>query len=537
MSQPHLPTEDHSIADTIQSLIIAFVLAMAFRGFILEGFVIPTGSMAPTLLGEHILWESRETGYTLPIEGGLIMHPNAPSGFRLTDPMLGFHPQSARRYVVEERDRSHMASRLRAGDRILVVKSFYRFRDPSRYDIMVFKNPTNPRENYIKRLIGLPNEEIWLADGNVFTRLAGSDPSAPFRIARKPVHVQRAVWQPLHNTDFRPIESNRLRDYAEPWIADDDWDLAHPRGYRYTGGNSTTLVWDNTRRPISDWNAYNMTSHDAPSFLLSDLRVAASVVPDTDGLATTLRLDTMRHVFEFVIDAENATVRMRPAESDPGTWTGVNSARHRGGFTPGRAMRIEFWHVDQRLSIWMNGREVVSLDYDWSARERIENATGRSIDEITATGNVSNPFILLPNRPRESSMTWSFRGSPVTLERVRVDRDLYYQPTELEPGNRRQQPHDPVFDGPGRATHPDATLTLGADHFFMCGDNSASSLDGRMWGSPHPLVASQIDDAPFVVHRRLLIGKAWTVYFPAPYPLTEGGRSFIPDFGRLRFIR
>ena len=40
--------------DTVQGLLVAFVVAMVFRGFVLEGFVIPTGSMAPTLKGQHV---------------------------------------------------------------------------------------------------------------------------------------------------------------------------------------------------------------------------------------------------------------------------------------------------------------------------------------------------------------------------------------------------------------------------------------------------------------------------------------------------
>ena len=44
-----------SVIETLQSLVVAFVLAMVFRGFVVEGFVIPTGSMAPTLLGQHLL--------------------------------------------------------------------------------------------------------------------------------------------------------------------------------------------------------------------------------------------------------------------------------------------------------------------------------------------------------------------------------------------------------------------------------------------------------------------------------------------------
>ena len=40
--------------DTMQGLLVAFVVAMIFRGFVLEGFFIPTGSMAPTLRGQHV---------------------------------------------------------------------------------------------------------------------------------------------------------------------------------------------------------------------------------------------------------------------------------------------------------------------------------------------------------------------------------------------------------------------------------------------------------------------------------------------------
>ena len=71
----------------------------------------------------------------------------------------------------------------------------------------------------------------------------------------------------------------------------------------------------------------------------------------------------------------------------------------------------------------------------------------------------------------------------------------------------------------------------------MLGDNSPASSDSRLWGSPHPLMAAQIDKSPFVAHRKLLLGKAWVVYFPAPYRLTTGGPGLVPDFGRLRFIR
>ena len=90
---------------------------------------------------------------------------------------------------------------------------------------------------------------------------------------------------------------------------------------------------------------------------------------------------------------------------------------------------------------------------------------------------------------------------------------------------------------PGYGTHPDKLAVLGSGEYFVLGDNSARSLDSRLWGAPSPLVDEQINPRPFVVDRRLLIGKAWLVYYPAPHTLKQGGMGLIPDFGRFRFIR
>ena len=46
------------------------------------------------------------------------------------------------------------------GDRIIVGKFAYEFSDPERWDVIVFKFPGNANMNYIKRLVGLPNERI-----------------------------------------------------------------------------------------------------------------------------------------------------------------------------------------------------------------------------------------------------------------------------------------------------------------------------------------------------------------------------------------
>lgn len=53
---------------------------------------------------------------------------------------------------------------------ILTDKISYRFNDPSRGDIIVFKAPVDENFDYIKRIIGLPGETISLVDGEIFIK-------------------------------------------------------------------------------------------------------------------------------------------------------------------------------------------------------------------------------------------------------------------------------------------------------------------------------------------------------------------------------
>ena len=63
-SAPSAPQQQpETIKDTLISIMIAFTMAFVFRGFVVEAFVIPTGSMAPTLMGAHMQLRGPETGY------------------------------------------------------------------------------------------------------------------------------------------------------------------------------------------------------------------------------------------------------------------------------------------------------------------------------------------------------------------------------------------------------------------------------------------------------------------------------------------
>jgi signal peptidase I len=62
-----------------------------------------------------------------------------------------------------------MQPNLYAGDFVIVNKLAYKLGEPQRGDIIVFRYPPDPDQTpYIKRIIGLPGDQIHIADGEVF---------------------------------------------------------------------------------------------------------------------------------------------------------------------------------------------------------------------------------------------------------------------------------------------------------------------------------------------------------------------------------
>lgn len=53
------------------------------------------------------------------------------------------------------------------GDYLIIDQISYRFTEPKRGEVIVFRYPNNPAQRYIKRIIGLPGEVIEIKDGRV----------------------------------------------------------------------------------------------------------------------------------------------------------------------------------------------------------------------------------------------------------------------------------------------------------------------------------------------------------------------------------
>ena len=159
------------IKDTVDSIVVAFILAFVFRAFLIEAFVIPTGSMAATLYGKHGTITCDNCGwefaYGLADQSAHRVNPHASTTVRADSkarcPNCGHNNENLHF--------NDLACNAEPGDRILVLKWPFDWGGallgPQRWDVTVFKDPSaepRPRnapphrdgtQNYIKRPAGL----------------------------------------------------------------------------------------------------------------------------------------------------------------------------------------------------------------------------------------------------------------------------------------------------------------------------------------------------------------------------------------------
>ena len=549
------------VRETLISIVIAFAMAFVFRGYVIEGFVIPTGSMAPTLMGKHVLARGESSGYAWPVgpweyTGGFQRGVPLTTQTRVevTDPITDA--------VVIETN-----ARLRAGDRVFVLKYLPILHEPKRWDVAVFKNPATP-ENYIKRIVGMPGEQLALVDGDVFTRPIGDDVSAPRRgpdawrgggwsIERKPERIQRSMLQLVHDTAFTPPEPGP--EYRSPWVADAGFEgLNSSRAIEKTAQGRALLAW-RASRSIDDGYTYNEVPRSATFvgqagvYPVSDIAVTLAIEPSAEGAVITPELEARGMVFRATVGPGSIVIERRVDVDGTPEWRTLDE-RPFAGLMPGRTTRVEFWHIDQAVSVYVEGELVAGGPeagaYDLTPAARLEASTGRDYlaqvtDRTTGDPRVSPSALANPSLYRRPSLKIAIDGPPATLHRLRLDRDVHYQLSELRGSVAT------------RGGHPEFFPTLDNDRFFVCGDNSPSSKDSRLWrlgdGSPDPWKADQIDpgiptldtrrlstsevnardEAIGTVHRDLLVGQGFVVYLPAPM---RAGPVPVPDVGRMRWI-
>ncbi|MCG6906701.1 MAG: signal peptidase I [Desulfobacteraceae bacterium] len=111
------PRKKGKLRENIEAILVAIVLALFIRTFVVQAFKIPSGSMKQTLqIGDHILVNKFIYGVKLPFV-----------------------------------------------DKVIIP-----VKDPKRGDIVVFKFPEDPDKDFIKRVVGVAGDEIKIRDKQVF---------------------------------------------------------------------------------------------------------------------------------------------------------------------------------------------------------------------------------------------------------------------------------------------------------------------------------------------------------------------------------
>src|SRR5262245_33545617 len=133
---PQPPRPKDSNRDLIEQIVVAFILAYTIRGFEAEAFVIPTGSMAPTLMGRHKDVTCPQCGYQYQVNAADEVEGREVSSRVTAGTCLNCRYQA----------RIDEAPSFK-GDRILVMKFLYSLpflpgaSGPKRWDVVVFKYP------------------------------------------------------------------------------------------------------------------------------------------------------------------------------------------------------------------------------------------------------------------------------------------------------------------------------------------------------------------------------------------------------------
>ncbi|WP_010584204.1 signal peptidase I [Schlesneria paludicola] len=550
---PHGPHHDAS-RETFESIAFAFVLALLFRTFVAEAFVIPTGSMAPTLFGRNKDVVCEECHYHYQVGASDELNDDGYLVRRIDDSIC---PNCRHQNKI----RDLLAFK---GDRILVNKFPYQLGEPQRWDVIVFRYPEDPQKNYIKRLVGLPGEAIKISRGDVYAR---KDDQGEYQILRKQNPDKQKVLQQLVYDDRYPPVDLLAKGWPERWAAmtpsangasTDKWVSdeqswrhdAKARSFSIESGEEKKWVryqhlipqrgdWTSageTNEPheprpelITDFCGYNAYSggrgpnFEDDRFWVGDLTLNCTVeITAVKGPNAELVLELVEGVrrYRCQVDVNTGTatlLRNDELSADPYLTDVVMASaptpiRGAGKYT------LTFANVDDRLCFWVNG--------GWLRSGLIPFGEGA---EFMAPANRNpQPADLNPAGFAVSGMT-------ANVSNLLLQRDIYYR-AESVPNNDydaheqelsesvriRDSLTNPAEYGDlySRKSREATFRALSSDEFFVMGDNSPRSQDSRLWpNSRHALNRH-------AVPRQALLGKAFFIYWPHGVPFLNNGKGF-----------
>jgi signal peptidase I len=525
------------IADSLVCLAVAVVL---FRTFLVEGYMISTGSMAPALLGYHkqVVCPACEHAFAYGIaydsETARVVDGSVAGESQV--PQLVVCPNCGQREI----DVANVPPN--QGDQLLVHKDVYAFEPPHRWEVAVFRNPYKLTQAYVKRVVGLPGETVRIDGGDVFVN---------GELARKSFDEQRAMRILVHNQDHEPRDA----DWQPRWAADPEgwrregqtfvlgceqpgcseaagllnW-LTYRHWIRSGGWHETSVTLPETVRGLAIPDAWLPVQHEADTRRLSCVGVLSetgrdrllALNDDPDYLRAIQRLYARAHLSPVT---DNCGYNHGPAGAGRVAVRDVMIASEVTIEAGDGAFAVQMTDGDRvyqfRIDVGAGEMVLGTADEEQPVHKAAlaDDLVGRPvlvemslIDRqvlVALDGEpVFAPWPVEPpadgSRPPRKPVRVGARGLKVRVDHLRLYRDVYYTETE---------------SGPCR---------LGPDEYYVLGDNSPVSHDSRRWPQP-------------AVHESLLLGKPFVVHLPSRQAkVTVGSMTRhirIPDLPRIRYIR
>lgn len=529
------PHPKNNPREAVETIVFVVVLVLLLKLFVVEAFVIPTGSMAETLLGYHKIFTCPECGHTFPINCSDEVDPQDGQIWPVKDCRC---PNCLYEKTFTASSPSPGYS---SGDRVLVHKAIYHIEPPKRWNIVVFKFPDKPQirhipQNYIKRLWGFGGETHAVHRGEVLMTKALTYPgeimpdrmedqwqpsyyrhNSPdakslfekgrvagfpegqngFELLRKPNDLMMAERRIVYDNDH---QSTHLAEKGAPprWWADPTrkskiaWgvdDNRMPKQFTHDGDDLgfiryqhlTENLWANPPKalpaPIRNLMGYNtprlppFKKQDLFDYWCGDLMLECRAKLTAADASVVLELSKGVNRFQARFGAGKVTLVRKGEKGETVLAERPCPVNGTGQFD------LRFANIDCRLRVSVNGKWIDFLNEGDFPLDAI--ATYDPLDTGKEGWTQRNDL--------DAPASVGAKGR-VEVSQLKLWRDT-------------------VYTAQGLMNRPDSyaeyvdTFYVQPGHYLCLGDNSAQSSDSRDWGT---------------VPERLMLGKAVFVFWPIP---------------------